>query len=77
MWKLYHHQYHHFNNEFKSPTFSSAEGIGSEITLFVNLDGIIFQQSSAVAEWLGPESYNPVRKTVHVRHNIRIWSETF
>ena len=43
MWKLYHHQYHHFNNEFKSPTFSSAEGIGSEITLFVDLDGIIFQ----------------------------------
>ena len=43
MWKLYHHQYHQFNNEFKSPKFSSAEGIGSEITLFVNLDGIIFQ----------------------------------
>ena len=43
MWELYHHQYYHFNNEFKLPTFSSAEGIGSEITLFVDLDGIIFQ----------------------------------
>ncbi len=40
---LYHHQYYNFNNEFKSPTFSSDEGIGSEITLFVNLDSIIFQ----------------------------------
>ncbi len=43
MWKLYHHQSYQFNNEFKSPMFSSAEGIGSEITLFVYLDGIIFQ----------------------------------
>ena len=43
MWKLYHHQSYHFNNEIKSPMFSYAEGIGSEITLFVNLVGIIFQ----------------------------------